>query len=320
MVPARRRPSLVPLALALCASLELLAQARAVRPGIEQRTGSWPDLQGTYTTATLTPLERPEALRGKTTLTRVEAEAFARSLLAAVDSDRRDGGAAVDVSRSYNNFFFDRGASMAVVDGAIRSSIVVDPPDGRLPRLTADGVRRLSARDTGALDHPEQRPLEERCLAGIGSTTGPPALPALYNNIKQIVQTSDSVAIVSEMVHDARVVRLNGRHLPPGMRRWMGDSVGRYEGDTLVIDTTNFTDRTGFLGTSDRLHVEERIRRVDARTLSYRFTVDDPSTWERPWSGEYPWVATSERMFEYACHEGNVALENMLRGARFRER
>jgi hypothetical protein len=308
MLPPRGHPGLgLVLIAALGLSMELGAQPPAARPGGRALVATVPDLQGTYTTATLTPLERPAALRGRPTLTPQEADAFARSLLAAVDSDRRDGGADVDVA-------------MARVDGTIRTSIVVDPPDGRLPRLTPEGARRVAARDAGGFDHPEQRPLEERCLAGIGSTTGPPALPALYNNIKQIVQTPDRVVIVSEMVHDARVVRLGGTHLPASVRRWTGDSVGRYDGDTLVIDTINFMDRAGFLGTSDRLHVIERIRRLDADTLLYRFTVEDPSTWAQPWSGEYPWVATSARMFEYACHEGNSALANMLRGARFDER
>ena len=133
------------------------------------------------------------------------------------------------------------------------------------------------------------------------------------------MQTRDTVVILNEMVHDARVVRIGGKHVPPTIRRWMGDSIGWWEGDTLVVDTTNFTGKTQFNGSSDQLHVVERIRRVDANTLLYRFTIEDPATWDRAWTGEYPWKATKENLYEYACHEGNYAMTNMLRGARFKE-
>lgn len=316
----------------IAASIHAGAQGN---PAVRARV---PDLQGLYNTATITPLERPAALAGKPTLTRSEAEAWAREFLAANDIDRRDGDAASDVTRAYNNAFLDRGSSMASIAGVFRTSIIVDPPDGRIPRLTPDGQRRVAAEraanarptsDTGenggptgagAYDNPEQRPLAERCLLGFGSTSGPPALPVLYNNFKQIVQTPDSVMILNEMVHDVRVVRLGATHLPPHVRRWMGDSIGHYEGDTLVIDTTNFTDKTSFRGASDRLHVVERITRLDPQTLLYRFTVEDPSVWAQPWSGEYPWVATDDQLFEYACHEANLALGNILSGARFQEK
>jgi hypothetical protein len=172
-----------------------------------------------------------------------------------------------------------------------------------------------------AFDNPEARPLAERCLLGFSSTSGPPTMPNyFYNNMKQIVQTPDTVMILNEMVHDARVIRIGGRHLPPAVRRWNGDSVGHWEGDTLVVDTTNFTDKTQFQGASASLHIVERFRRIDDKTLLYRFTVEDPDTWDRPWTGEYPWVASDENIYEYACHEGNHALENVLRGARARER
>jgi 2-phospho-L-lactate transferase/gluconeogenesis factor (CofD/UPF0052 family) len=155
---------------------------------------------------------------------------------------------------------------------------------------------------------------------GFGSTSGPPVLPNyFYNNLHQIVQTPDSVLILTEMVHDARVVRMNSEHAPKSIRKWMGDSIGRWEGDTLVVDTTNFTDKTRYRGSTQDLHIVERFTRVDAKTLLYRFTVEDPNTWEKPWTGEYPWTATSEQMYEYACHEGNYALGNILRGARLKE-
>src|SRR5919197_2288454 len=177
-----------------------------------------------------------------------------------------------------------------------------------------------SAGPPGAFDNPEQRPLAERCLLGFLSTSGPPTLPNyFYNNLKQIVQTPTSVMILNEMVHDARVVRIGGEHLPKRVRRWNGDSIGRWDGDTLVVDTTNFTPKTQFQGSSENLHVVERFTRVDPKTILYRFTVEDPTTWDRPWTGEYPWNATDEKLYEYACHEGNYALENMLRGARAKE-
>ena len=169
----------------------------------------------------------------------------------------------------------------------------------------------------GSYDDPERRPLGERCLLGFGSTSGPPALPDyFYNNLHQIVQTPDSVMILTEMVHDARIVRMNAQHLPKTIRQWMGDSVGHWEGDTLVVDTTNFTDKTRFRGSTENLHVVERFSRVDARTLLYRFTVEDPATWAQPWTGEYAWPATNQPIYEYACHEANYALGDILRGAR----
>jgi len=167
----------------------------------------------------------------------------------------------------------------------------------------------------------ELRPLGERCILGFGSTSGPPTLPNyFYNNYKQIVQTPDHVMILVEMVHDVRIIPLNKPHAPAAVRKWMGDSVGRWDGDTLVVETTNFTNKTRFRGSSENVKVTERFTRTDDGTILYRFTVDDPSTWVTPWTGEYPWVATTERIYEYACHEGNYALQNILRGARAQEK
>ena len=183
--------------------------------------------------------------------------------------------------------------------------------------VSPDAAEGGAGGPAGTYDGPEARPLAERCLLGFGSTSGPPALPNyFYNNLKQIVQTRDSVMIQNEMVHDARVIRIGGQHLPKDVKSWMGDSIGHWEGDTLVVDTTNFTDKTKFQGSGENLHVIERFSRLDAKTLLYRFTIEDPTTWERPWTGEYPWVGTDQIMYEYACHEGNHALENVLRGAR----
>ena len=172
-----------------------------------------------------------------------------------------------------------------------------------------------------AYNDPEIRPLAERCLVGFSSTSGPPILPTyFYNNLHQIVQTPDNVMILTEMVHDARVIRMNAQHAPPTVRKWLGDSIGRWEGDTLVVETTNFSNKTRFRGSSENLKVTERFTRLDARTLRYQFTIEDPSTWTRPWTAEYAWPLTNDLMYEYACHERNYALGNILRGARLKEK
>ena len=236
----------------------------------------------------------------------------------------------------YNNFWLSGGDHVIRVDGQPRSSIIIDPPDGQVPAMKPEAAKRNqaflagaaapdasesgNAGPPGAFDGPETRPLAERCLLGFLNTSGPPTLPNyFYNNLKQIVQTKDTVVILVEMVHDARVIRMNAEHLPPTVRKWMGDSVGHWEGDTLVVDTTNFTGKTQFRGSGENLHVVERFTRVDPKTILYRFTVDDPTTWDRSWTGEYPWNATDEHIYEYACHEGNYSLGGMLRGARQKE-
>jgi hypothetical protein len=309
-----------------------------------------PDLQGTYDLATLTPLERPSGT--KAVLTAKEADEAEAKIAAQTEAGRRsisadrtappkggDGsvGAAGGVG-GYNNFWLDPGSSYTIVNGERRTSLVIDPPDGRVPAFTPEArqrtLSRLLSRPTsdatesrdpglepaGSYDDPERRPLGERCLLGFGSTSGPPALPNyFYNNLHQIVQTRDAVMILTEMVHDARIVRMNAQHLPSNIRRWMGDSVGHWEGDTLVIDTTNFNDKTRFRGATENLHVVERLSRMDDHTLVYKFTVDDPNTWDKPWTGEYTWPLTTKPIYEYACHEGNYALSDILRGARLQE-
>ena len=339
----------------------------ATKPAIPARTATLrrttedhPDLTGTYDVATMTPVERPNGVKSLT-LTKEEASALeqyeaARQVKndAPLDADRkappvggetttgksyfefieRAGGGVVG---GYNNFWLAGGTQMITVDGQKRSSLVMDPPDGKVPAMKPEARRRNAAfaaggavapdasesaasGPPGAFDGPELRPLAERCLLGFNSTSGPPTLPNyFYNNLKQIVQTKDTVVLLNEMVHDARVVRMNAEHLPPAIRKWMGDSVGRWDGDTLVVDTTNFTTKTRFNGSGEKLHVVERFTRVDPKTILYRFTVDDPETWEKSWTGEYPWRATDEKLYEYACHEGNYSLGGMLRGARQKE-
>jgi hypothetical protein len=321
-----------------------------------------PDLQGTYEIATITPLERPAQFGNRANLTKEEAAAMEtyeqqrqvkNDAPLAVDRGAPPVGGDTSTPKSYlefleragggvvggyNNFWLAGGTQIITVNGEKRSSIVVDPPDGRIPPMKPEARQRRQALlagavdpsaseaaagsgPPGAFDGPELRPLAERCLLGFGSTSGPPTLPNyFYNNLKQIVQTPTTIMILVEMVHDVRIIRMNAEHLPPTVRKWMGDSVGRWEGDTLVVDTTNFTNKTQFQGATDQLHVVERFTRVNANTLLYRFTVDDPQTWDKPWGGEYPWNATNGQIYEYACHEGNYSLGDMLRGARAQER
>jgi hypothetical protein len=314
--------------------LPLIGQtaAHATKESSRARTKAWtlprtadgrPDLQGIWTNTTLTPLERSTDLAGKSVLTEDEATAYEKQILNRVNFDRRDGGADTDVSRAYNNLFMDRGTQLATINGEKRTSIVVDPPDGRVPPLTPEGSERVDTRTQAMqrMDGTQNRPLAERCIMGQASTSGPPMLPGPYNNNYQIVQTPGYVMILVEQIHDVRIIRLDGRpHLPANVRQWMGDSLGRWEGDTLVVDTTNFTDKTGFRGSSDGLHVIEHFARVDANTILYQFTIDDPSTFTRAWTGEYPFLAAAGRIYEYACHEGNYALGDILRGARLEEK
>ena len=310
-----------------------------------------PDLSGVYDIATLTPLTRPANLGDRLTLTDAEAQAMAKqnaALMAATakasDPNRKappeggDGseGAAGNVG-GYNTVWVDNGVGAFKIDGKWRTSILTDPPNGRMPEATPEAKKRGAQRakmsrpnrgdafwitekiSPGPYDDPEMRPTSERCLLAFGSGGGPPMLPVLYNNLKQIVQSKDTVVILNEMVHDARVVRINGKHEPADIRRWMGDSIGRWEGDTLVVDTTNFNDDPALFGGTKNLHVIERFKRIDAKSLLYQFTVEDSSTWTKPWSGEILWPATDQRIYEYACHEGNYSFAGILKGARMLE-
>ena len=283
-----------------------------------------PDLQGIWTNATITPLERPAGLENKPTLTDAEAKVFEKKAaeeLAKVDG-ASDGpllaAAGSAGTGGYNVLFIDRGSEFARVDGVKRTSLVIDPPNGRVPPITTEARQRNAALSRGGkdFDSVKERPLAERCLVGFGSTSGPPMLPVLYNNNYQIVQTPDHVMILVEMVHDARIVRMNGTHTGPAVRQLLGDSIGHWEGDTLVVDTTNFTDKTRFRGASENLHVIERFTRTAADSILYRATIEDPSTFARPWIIEYPFVAAPGPIYEYACHEGNYSMADILGGAR----
>ena len=282
------------------------------------------DLQGVWTNATLTQLQRPAAFAGKAALTDAEANAYEKKdIQSANDQDGASDGPIIAAAGSsgtggYNVLFLDRGSQLARVDGQKRSSLIVDPPDGKIPPVTAEARKRLGQimMSYGTFNTVKDRPVSERCLLGFGSTSGPPMLPVLYNNNYQIVQTPDAVMILVEMVHDVRVVRINGAHPPANVRLWLGDSIGRWEGDTLVVDTTNFTDKTVFEGASENLHVIERFTRVGPKDILYKATIDDPSTFSKIWTVEYPFVSAPGPIYEYACHEGNYAMTDILGGAR----
>jgi hypothetical protein len=281
-----------------------------------------PDLQAVWNFSSLTPLERSAEFAGRATISLAEAAQFEKTVMERNNADRRDGGVAADLARAYNDAWYDRGTHVAIVNGAARTSPIVDPADGRIPALTADAQRRADQRAQSRRDHPadgpEDRSLAERCL---GFNAGPPMLPGPYNNYMQLLQFKDHVIVFNEMIHDARVVPTDGRpHLPSSVRRYLGDSVGRWEGNALIVDTTNFTDKTNFRGASDRMHLVERFTRLDGDTLLYEFTVDDPSSFARPWSAAVPMKRTDEPLFEYACHEGNEAMVGILGGARYEDK
>jgi hypothetical protein len=280
------------------------------------------DLEGVWSFATLTPLERPAEFADKPTITPEEADAWVKQTLQRINRDRRDGGADVDVGRAVNDYWFERGTALASVGGRIRTSLITDPADGMMPALTADARARAGARaaDNRAhpADGPENRSLQERCLS---FNAGPPMLPGPYNNYVQILQMPGHVIVLNEMIHDARIVPLDGRpHAPAAVRSMLGDARGRWDGNTLFVDTTNFAGASNLRGADERLHLVERFTRVDANTLLYEFTVDDPTAYTGPWSAALPMTKTSDRIFEYACHEGNYALVDILRGARYQEK
>jgi hypothetical protein len=274
-----------------------------------------PDLQGTWSFATLTPMERPEEFKDKAVLTEEEAREYAQQRRERQNMDRRDGGGAADVSRAYNDFWWDFGTT-----ASLRTSLVIDPPNGRIPPLTPEAQKRLAAlgaRLQRPAEGPEDRNLAERCLLGFNA--GPPISPSAYNNNLQIVQTPDYVVIHTEMVHEARIVPLDGRPRQPQVRRWTGESRGRWDGDTLVIETSNFLGETAFRGSSANLKLTERLKLDGPDTLLYQFTVEDPTTWTAPWTAEIPLARTNQQIYEYACHEGNYGMEGILRGARAKE-
>jgi hypothetical protein len=301
-------------AAAICVSGSVLSAQR-----VAHTSEGHPDLQGMWLNDTATPLERPKEFVGRTSVSDEEARAYEQ------------------------RYQLDRTAALSRVDPAFelqaagdldtyepghllpgnRTSLITDPPDGRLPALTPAAQRRATEQAEHLKAHwgenPEDFPNPERCLQ-VGQASAPPMLPVFYNNNVQIVQTRDYVILVSEMIHDVRIVPIDGRqHLPSGIGQWKGDSIGHWDGDTLVLDTTNFTDKTNVRGSGTGLHIVERLSLSDANTLKYQFTIDDPASFVRSWSGESAMTRSTGQMYEYACHEGNQSLPIMMRGLRFSE-
>jgi hypothetical protein len=287
------------------------------------------DLEGVWDFGTITPLERPNGL-DKATFSDAEAASFER------DENLRQNRDLIDPKKGgaqylpgsvipYNEFWYERGSKIV---GSKRTSLIVEPPDGRIPPLTPEAQRRLDADAARARDEqlgrvradsPQSRSLADRCILGFNA--GPPMTPGAYNNHVQITQAPGYITLVAEMVHDARVIPVDGRpHLPSAIRQYSGDSRGHWQAGTLVIETTNFLRETSFRGSSANLRLTERLTRVDADTLMYEFTVYDPQTWTKAWSVAVPMRRMNEPIYEYACHEGNYAMRNILSGARAAER
>jgi len=280
-----------------------------------------PDLQGVWNNTSYVPLQRPNNVT-KEFYTKEEAEeAFKRA--AATEAEQTVPGTIPDVHYDFTQFGLDRSQSPLALN--LRTSMIVDPPDGKLPSLSAEGQKRSAQRAEatrrmgGPTDAAQNQPLAVRCI--LMDRVGPPMLPGGYNNNYQIVQTPGYVTIIVEMLGDVRIIPLDGRpHLPQGVRQWTGNSRGRWEGETLVVETTNFNDKSAFQGSSENMRLVERFTRVAEDTILYRFTVEDPSTWTRPWSAELPMKKGVGPLFEHACHEGNYGLRNILAGARANEK
>jgi hypothetical protein len=321
-------PSLVAIVGALAVTMAVPTAAGQAGKWTPPRTPDGkPDLQGTFTFATITPLQRPEALANKEILTPEEAAAFETSENIRLNRDlydpekgqpsagyppRSQGGVL-----SYNDFWYERGDKLT---GDRRTSLIVDPPDGRIP-LTAESRARAAERaarnNAGIFDDPEALSLVDRCILGFNA--GPPMVSGTYNNNLQIVQSPGYVVIFNEMVHNARIVPIDGR--PHGTApMWTGDSRGHWEGDTLVVETLNFKRETSLQGSTAQTKVVERFTRVDSKTIDYQYTVTDPTSYSRPWTASMPLRAIDENLYEYACHEGNYGMMDVLRGARYREK
>jgi len=308
-------------AVAWSSAMPAAGQARSKPYTAAHTPDGQPDLQGFWTNATYTPLERPKGVT-KELYTVEEAREIIKKA-AAEEAEQTEPGTIPDVHYDFTQFGLDRSQGAMALN--LRTSLIVDPPDGRLPSLSAEGQRRAAARAAarksrgGPHDAVQNEPLGSRCI--LMDRNGPPMLGGAYNNTYQIMQAPGYVMILVEMLHDARIIPLDGRpQLPANVRQWTGSSRGRWEGQTLVIETTNLTDKFAFQGSSENMRLTERFTRMDAETLRYQFTVDDPSTWTRPWSAEVLWEKDSGPIFEHACHEGNYGMYNTLAGARAEEK
>ncbi|PCH61464.1 MAG: hypothetical protein COC19_04725 [SAR86 cluster bacterium] len=321
---------------AVLAAVILSTTSFAAEPGfIVPRTEfGVPDLQGAWSIATQTNLERAAVYNGQLVISSeqaglIEARVAARTEASNQPSDPgREAPTAGRGVGGYNSFWMDPGERLAVVNGEIRTSVIVDPADGKLPYSEQGRANLAVARNRrNNYDGPETRPLGERCMVGFGSSGGPPKLPVLYNNNTLIVQTETHVVLMAEMNHDARIIRIDADFQSPPLYPWLGDSIGHYEGDTLVVETTNFHAQQGMRSSLEHafyadqsMLVTERFTRVGDGEILYQFTVSDPLNYSQDWSGELPMARTEEGVFEYACHEGNYALPGILAGARVNEK
>ena len=340
--------------LAISAIIPVLLLIAASLPSVAAK----PDFSGVYDVATLTPFQRPKEFGDNLFLTKKQASAITdEAAAAAKERDRNLGptkgappvGGAAPIGADegaretsgagnvggYNNFWVDAGTDVFSVDGKFRTSIITEPKNGRMPSLTPQAMKIAMERrkfykpndgsawwvnleGAGHYDGPESLATSERCI--IGFTGATPTFPSLYNNFKRIVQTPGHVMILLEMVHDARIVRMNSEHRPAALQHWLGDSIGWWEGDTLVVDTINFHPLSRQArGGSTNMHVIEKFSQMNDGNVLYSFTVDDPSVWAQAWSGEYVWRKSDDRVYEYACHEGNYSMEGILKGARILE-
>jgi len=305
--------------LVVAASVTLAAQARAYK--VPRTPDGQPDLQGFWSNATYTPLERPDGVT-KEFYTPEEALA-AEKAAAARERAETEPGTVADVHYDFTQFGLDR--SQATLARSLRTSLIIDPRNGKLPPVTVEGKRILAVRAEeakrlgGRWDSAQSNQLDDRCIIMAGP--GPPMMDAAYNSNYHIVQAPGYVMILAEMIHDARIIPLDGRPQPSdNLRQWMGVSRGRWEGDTLVVETTNFNGKNPLRGSTENMKVTERLRRVAEDTIEYNFTVEDKSMWERPWSAEAMMRKTTGPLFEHACHEGNRGLYNTLVGARLEDR
>jgi hypothetical protein len=328
--------AVVSIALVVLWTAPMPAAAQAAARKTPRTAWGHPDLTGLWTNDTFTPLQRPAALAGKAFFTKEEVEELNKALTAngvdplaatTVITALATGKDADALLQSQEDVHYDNSIwltqSWRKGLSTLRTSLIFDPEDGRIPPFTPEAQKRVAARASALKDHafdgPESRPMGERCI--IWPHEGPPLLPAPYNNILEIIQTPTYVVIVQEIIHNARIIPLDGRpHISPNVKQLSGDSRGHWEGDTLVVETTNYTGRTRFQNSTDALRVVERFTRTGDGDIDYRFTVEDPNTWTRSWSAELPMMKVESRMFEYACHEGNHDLENILRVARHQER
>ena len=313
----------------LLAPAPAAAQAQKAAPKAAASTKPWtaprtpdgqPDLQGYWTNNSYTPLERPNGVT-KDFYTPAELEE-ANKKAAEREEEQTLPGTVADVHYDFTQFGLDR--SQTRLTGNLRTSVIVEPANGKLPPVTSEGQKRAADRAAerkkqGAqYDQVQNIPLGSRCVY---SNAGPPMLPPGYNPAYEILQSKDTVTILIEMLHEARVIPLDGRpHAPEGYRSWLGDSRGHWEGDTLVVETTNFNDKAAFRGASENMKVIERFTRVSDDAIRYEFTVHDPSTWEIPWKGEMPFVKINGPVFEHACHEGNYGVANTLKAVRMEEK